>query len=815
MEALWQDLQYSFRTLWKKPSFTIVAIVTLALGIGANAAIFSMVNGMLFRSLSFPKADRLVMVWETNQRRKWDMMYPSYPNFADWRDQNTVFEEMAAYITLGVNFTNGDQPERVFVAAGSPSLFKMLDAKPILGRSVTPDDAKPDAEPTVLLSYGLWQRLNSDPQIVGKTVEVQGIKHTVLGVMPQGFEFPPQFKDGNQLQPKIEMWGPLRVDPNNREGRGNHSIYTIALLKPGVSLEQARAEMTAIAQRLAQEYPGNNKDSSVRLISLPEQVVGDVKPVLLVLIGVVAFVLLIACANVANLLLARATSRQKEIAVRVAMGASRRRIVRQLLTESMLLSLISGGVGLLLAVAGVRLLVALSPDPRMSAVGVNLKVLGLTMLVSVVTGVLFGLAPSVLASQVDPNKTLKESSLSAAGGSRHRLRRLLAISEIALALVLLVGAGMMIRTFMQMQGTQLGFKTDNVMTMRIATTGNQYTESFRSATFFQQLVERLKAIPGTEAVGVTNLLPLSGDFGNSFKIEGGPRPPGEVRQAEYRAINSDYFRAMSIPLQKGRAFTDRDTKDAPGVAIINEAFANRYFPNEDPLGKRLHIDTQVELATYGGKTIPREIVGVVSDLKNTVTQTRPVPEMYVPYLQNPHRTMTVVLLNGSDSASLANTVRHEVRNLDGNLPVFNIKTMAQLRDEAIAQQRFFTLLLSMFAVVALVLAIVGIYGVLAYSVTQRTREIGIRMALGAHPSDVLKMILKQGMWLVSIGLIIGLVAAIVLTRIVYNMVYGAGGADVLTFVGVSLVMILAALSACYISARKATKVDPLKALQFE
>ncbi|HEX7331303.1 MAG TPA: ABC transporter permease [Pyrinomonadaceae bacterium] len=815
MERLWQDLQYSFRTLWKKPSFTIVAIVTLALGIGANAAIFSMVNGMLFRSLPYPKADRLVMVWETNQRRKWDMMYPSYPNFADWRDQNTVFEDMAAYVTLGVNFTNGDQPERVYGAAASASLFKMLDAQPILGRSVTPDDDKPGAEPTILISYGLWQRLNSDPNIVGKTVEVQGVKHTVLGVMPQGFEFPPQFRDQDQLQPKIDMWGPMRADPNNREGRGSHSIYTIALLKPGVSLEQARAEMTSIAGRLAQEYPGNNKDSSVRLIPLNEQVVGDVKPVLLVLLGVVAFVLLIACANVANLLLARATSRQKEIAVRVAMGASRGRIIRQLLTESLLLSIISGGIGLLLAIAGVRLLVALSPDPRMAAVGVNLKILGVTMLVSVITGVLFGLAPSVLASQVDPNKTLKESTLANVGGTRHRLRKLLAVSEIALALVLLVGAGMMIRTFMKMQNTKLGFSTDNVTTMRIATTGAQYAESFRSAAFFQQLVERLKTIPGTQAVGVTNVLPLSGEFGNSFKIEGPPRPQGEIRQAEYRAINSDYFRAMGIPLQKGRVFTERDTKEAPGVVIVNETFANRYFPNEDALGKRLHIDTQVELATYGGKTIPREIVGVVADLKNSITQTRIKPEMYVPYLQNPHRTMTVVMSNSSDQASLASSVRSEVRSLDANLPVFNIKTMAQLRDEQVAQQRFFTLLLSMFAVVALVLAIVGIYGVLAYSVSQRTREIGIRMALGAHPSDVLKMVLKQGMWLVSIGLFIGLAAAIVLTRVVYNMVYGAGGADVVTFVGVSLVMILAALSACYISARKATKVDPLKALQFE
>lgn len=815
MEALWQDIQYSFRTLWKKPSFTIIAVVTLALGIGANAAIFSMVNGMLFRTLPYPNADRLVVVWETNQRRKWDMMYPSYANFADWRDQNTVFEEMAAFITMGANFTNGDQPERVIVAAGSASLFKMLDAKPILGRSVTPDDDKQGADPTVLLSYGLWQRLNSDPQIVGKTIEVQGVKATVLGVMPQGFEFPPQFKDQDHLQPKVEMWAPLRVDPNNRQGRGTHAFYTIAKLKSGVSLEQARAEMASIGERLAQEYPGNNKGSSVRLTPLPEQIVGDFKPVLLVLLGAVAFVLLIACANVANLLLARATSRQKEIAVRVAMGASRRRIVRQLLTESLLLSIISGIVGLLLAVGGVRLLVALSPDPRMSAVGVNLKILGLTMLVSVVTGVLFGLAPSLLASQVDPNKTLKESSLSNSGSTRHRLRRLLAISEIALALVSLVGAGMMIRTFMQMQNGKLGFNTDNVMTMRIATTGNQYTESFRSATFFQQLIERLKAIPGTQAVGVTNLLPLSGDFGNSFKIEGGQRPPGEVREAEYRAISPDYFRAMGIPLQKGRVFTERDTKDAPGVAIVNEVFARRYFPNEDPLGKRLHIDTQVELATYGGKTIPREIVGVVSEVKNTLAQSRSKPEMYVPYLQNPHRSMTVVMLNGSDPASLANTVRNEVRNLDGNLPVFDIKMMAQLRNEAIAQQRFFTLLLSMFAVVALVLAIVGIYGVMAYQVTQRTREIGIRMALGAHPSDIRKMVLKQGMWLVSIGLIIGIVAAFLLTRVVYNMIYGAGGADVITFVGVSMVMVLAAISACYISARKATKVDPLRALQYE
>ncbi len=815
MERLWQDLQYSFRILWKKPSFTIVAIVTLALGIGANAAIFSMVNGMLFRSLPYPKADRLVMVWETNQRRKWDMMYPSYPNFADWRDQNTVFEDMAAYVTMGVNFTNGDQPERVFIAAGSASLFKMLDAKPILGRSVNADDDKPGADATVVLSYGLWQRLNSDPQIVGKTVEVQGMKATVLGVMPQDFEFPPQFKDKDQLQPKIDMWAPLRMDPNNREGRGSHSIYTIALLKPGVSLAQARAEMSGIAQRLEQEYPGNNKGSSVRLTPLTEQVVGDVKPVLLVLLGVVAFVLLIACANVANLLLARATSRQKEIAVRTAMGASRRRIIRQLLTESMFLSIISGIVGFGLAVGGVRLLVALSPDPRMNAVGVNLRVLGVTMIVSLVTGVLFGLAPSFLASQVDPNKTLKESSLANVGGSRHRLRRLLAISEIALALVLLVGAGMMIKTFMQMQNTNLGFNTDNVVTMRIATTGNQYTETFRSATFFQQLIDRLKSVPGTEAVGVTTLLPLSGDFGNSFKVEGGPRPPGEIRQAEYRAISADYFHAMGIPIQKGRVFSDRDTKDAPGVVIVNETFANRYFPGEDAIGKRLHIDTQVELATYGGKTIPREIVGVVSDLKNSVTQSRQIPEMYVPYLQNPHRTMTVVMLNSSDPGTLANTVRQEARNLDANLPIFNIKTMAQLRDEAIAQQRFFTLLLSMFAVVALVLAIVGIYGVLAYSVSQRTREIGIRMALGAHPSDVLKMILRQGMWLVSIGLMIGLIAAIVLMRVVYNKVYGAGGADTLTFIGVSIVMILAALSACYISARKATKVNPLKALQFE
>jgi predicted permease len=817
MESLWQDLKYSFRTLWKKPSFTIVAVVTLALGIGANAAIFSMVNGMLFRSLPYDNADRLVMVWETNQRRNWDMMYPSYPNFADWRDQNKVFEEMAAYVTMGVNFTDGDEPERVVVAGASASLFKMIDAKPLLGRTVTPEDDKPGADPTILLSYGLWQRrFNSDPQIIGKTVSVQGIKQTIIGVMPQGFEFPPQFKDGSSLQPKVDIWGPLRIDPNNREGRGTHSFYTIALLKPGVSLAQAREEMNGIAQRLEQEYPGNNKGSGVRLIPLPEQIVGDIKPVLLVLLGVVAFVLLIACANVANLLLARATGRQKEIAVRVAMGASRRRVVRQLLTESMLLSIISGIAGLLLAIWGVRLLVALSPDPRMSAVGVNMKILGLTLLVSVITGLLFGLAPSLLASQVDPNKTLKESSLNTSGSNRHRLRSLLVVSEIALALVLLVGAGMMITTFMRMQSGNLGFNTDNVLTMQIATTGDQYTEAFRSAAFFQQLIDRLKTIPGTDAVGVTNVLPLSGtEFDNSFKIEGGPRPPGEVRQAEYRAISADYFRAMGIALKTGRVFTERDTKDAPGVAIINEALARRYFPNEDPLGKRLYIDTQVELATYGGKVIPREIVGVVAEVKNNMTQRRSKPEMYVPYLQNPHRSMTVVMRTSSDPANLANTVRGEVRNLDESLPVFNIKTMQQLRDEAVAQQRFFTLLLSMFAVVALVLAIVGIYGVMAYSVTQRTREIGIRMALGAHPSDILKMILKQGMWLVSIGLVVGFVAAFLLTRVVYNLLYGAGGADIITFVGVSLVMVLAALGACYISARKATKVDPLTALQYE
>jgi len=817
MDALLQDLRYGVQTLLKNPGFTVVAVLALALGIGANTAIFSVLSSILLRPLPYQNPDQLVMVWEVNVKRGGNTVTASYPNFADWRDQNKAFDGMAAYVTVGANITEGADPEPLTGAAASANVFDLLGVKPALGRTFLPEDAVPGpGETVVVLSHGLWQRrFGADPNIIGRVVRMNGSSPTVVGVMPPDFQFPPQFRRGNSLQPKVDVWAPLRMPANVTEGRGSHAFNVIGRLKPGVTLGQAQADLDNVAMRLEQEYPNSNKDGRTKLIGLHQQVVGDIRPILLILFGAVFFVLLIACANVANLLLARSSARRKEIAVRAALGASRMRIVRQLITESVLLSGLGGALGLLLAYAGVKLLVTLSSDPRLANVGIYGWPLAFTLLVSLLTGLIFGLAPALQASKPDLNETLKESSRGASTGiSRNRLRSVLVVAEVSLALVLLLGAGLMLRGFMRLQDINPGFNTENVLTMGVSITGQQYAESHRVSAFYQELIERVKALPGAEAVGAVNVLPLSGgSFSNSFNIDGRPKAPGEIRVADYRAASPDYFRVMDIPLIKGRAFSDRDGKDAPGVAVINDTLARRYFPNEDPLGKRVFVDTGVEMAVYG-KAIPREIIGVVGDVRHASLDAQPKPEIYVPFLQNP-QGMTLVVRTKSEPGQMSASVRNAVAALDKDQLVYRVKTMDQLRADSLAQWHFFMLLLGVFAVAALILAIVGVYGVISYSVSQRRHELGIRLALGAGASDILRLVIRQGMVLVLLGIGIGLVAAIALNRVIFSVLAGIPTTDPVTYAAVSLLLIAVAMVACFLPAHRATKIDPITTLREE
>ena len=812
MGNLWQDVRYGFRMLLKSPGFTLVTVLALALGIGANSAIFSVVNAVLIRPLPFKNSERLVFMGEWSQQVP--EMSVSYPNFLDWRDQNQVFEQLAAFRSQGFSLTGAGEPEQLSGREVSASFFTALGVSPALGRNFAPDDNRPGGNRTTIISHGLWQRrFGGDPHIVGQQLTLNNESYMVIGVLPATFEW----------QAPVDLFVPIGLRADQLMERGSHpGMYVIGLLKPGVTVEQARTEMKSIAARLAQQYPKENEGHSIVLDGLQERAVEDIRPALLVLLAAVAFVLLIACANVANLLLARAATRSKEIAIRTALGAGRLRIIRQLLTESVMLALMGGTLGLLFAMWGIDALLAAIPDdvPRLLVLGIRLDtgVLVFTLIVSVLTGLIFGLAPALQASKANLNESLKEGGRSgASGASRHRVRNMLVISEVALSLLLLIGAGLLIKSFLRLSQADVGFDPQNVLTMRITLPAARYKESAQVANFWQELLQRTRTLPGVKAAGLTRGLPMSGGIESSFTIEG--RPATSVKDtavAVSLSVSPDYFRAMDIPLLRGRYISEQDTADAPGVVVIDEMLATRFFPNDEPLGKRL------KMGTSDSKSPWMQIIGVVKHVKHYGPDEEGRVEVYMPYVQVPAewraaatRSMVLAVRTTADPTSLTSAIRNEVLQIDKDQPVSQINTMERIVADAVAPQKFATWLLSLFAAVALILAAVGIYGVMAYSVTQRTHEIGIRMALGAARKDVLKMVVNQGMKLALIGVGIGLIGAFAVTRLMSSLLYGVSATDPLTYGGVAVLLAGVALLACLIPARKATKVDPMVALRYE
>ena len=804
MQTLMQDLRYGSRMLWKNPGFTIIAVLALALGIGANTAIFSVVNAVLLRPLSYPDSARIIWIEANNTAKGITESNVSPPDFADWSAQNHVFEQMAAFASGGAILSRGDEPERVRTTAASASFFTLFKTQPVIGRAFSEQEDRAGGEPVVVLSYGLWQRrFGADPNLICSKLTLSGKSTTVIGIMPPGFDFPTQ----------TEVWVPLALDAST-ERRDNRYLQAIARLKTGVTVEQAQAEINVISNRLGQEYAETNSGWGVSLSTVHERMVGEVRPSLLLLLGAVTFVLLIACANVANLLLARAAARQKEIAIRTALGAGRLRVIRQLLTESVLLSALGGALGLLLSVWLTDLLIAISPanTPRFDEIKLDARVLVFTLAVTVLTGLIFGLAPALQASQPDLNEALKEGGRgSSEGYRRNRLRGLLMVSEIALSFLLLAGAGLLIKSFLRLRDVNPGFNPEHVLTMRLAPLSTKYPKGQQKVEFFRQVLERIRTLPGVESAGAVLSLPLGGDtfnVGRSFIREGRPMTPEESANASYLVATPDYFRVMQIPLITGRAFSEQDSEESPKVVIINETMARRFWSSENPIGKRMTI--------WRDEKFPREIVGVVGDTKPSTLGGEPAPQMYVPHAQDAGwGAMTLVIRTATEPTTLIGTVRQEILSFDKSQPVYNIKTMNDVVSTSLAASRISMLLISVFAGVALLLAMLGIYGITAYYVTQRTHEIGIRMALGAQTGDVLRLVIKQGMLLALIGLGIGLVAAFALTRVMASLLYGVSATDPVTFSVVSALLIVVALIACLVPARKATKVDPMVALRYE
>jgi putative ABC transport system permease protein len=804
MNTLLQDIRYGIRVMLKSRGFTVAAVLALALGIGANTAIFSVVNGVLLRPLPYPDPERIITVWQNLETRGGPKLeYTSPADFKDWKEQSEAFEHMAAFAGWGPTLTGQAEPEQLRGAAVSYDMFSVLGIEPALGRSFNEEEDRAGAEPVVILSNGLWRRrFGADPSLVGKTISLSGDSYTVIGITPPGFKFP--------INNRAEIWRPLSPMLRSSCQRGCVVLRVMARLKPGVSLERARSEMGAIASRIEQENPSTNKDVGVSLVPLHEYVVGDMRAAVYVLFGAVSLVLLIACANVANLILARAASRSKEIAIRTALGARRGRIVQQLLTESLLLAIIGGALGLLLAFWMVDILVTFSPEgtPRTDEISIDGRVLAFSFGTALLTGLVFGLVPALQASKPDLNTSLKEGGKGTQAGSQgRRARSILVVSEIALALMLLIGAGLLMKSFALLQGVDPGFNPKNVLTVDIGLPKANYLEPQKIVAFYAELLDRVKTLPGVQSVGAISNLPLAGGGTDvSFAIEGRPQPePGQAPVAWYDSVTSDYFRTMGMRLLKGREFTERDNENAPKVVVISETMADRYFPGEDPLGKRLQF----------GQSEFCEIVGVMADVKQFGLETDARPSMWYSASQIPERAMYVVARTSGDSLSLATAVRNEVWSIDKNLAVANIAPMERIVSESIALPRFILLLVGFFAVVALLLATVGIYGVMSYSVTQRSQEIGIRMALGAQPSDVLKMVVGQAMMLIAIGVAIGLAGAFAVTRLMASLLYGVSATDPATFAIIALILAGVALGAGFVPARRATKVDPMIALRYE
>src|SRR5262245_21032170 len=810
METLWQDLRHGARSLFKQPTFTIVAVITLALGVGANTAIFSVVHAVLLQSLPYPDADRLVMVWETRRTNPSGQNVINMGNFFDWKEQNRVFEHMSAFGDTSVNLTSGGEPEEIPMQVATTGLFNILGVKPILGRSFATDEGKPGQPGVIVISFGLWQRrFGGDPQIIGRKLILSGNEATVIGVMPAGFNW--GANAGSLTTEMAKIWSPWQIDEQNRPRRGR-GYMAVARIKPGVSLAQAQAEMSAIHSRIEQQYPEFNAGWGVNLVPLRTQFAGKIRLALLVLLGAVGMVLLIACANVANLLLARAAGRRREVAVRAALGANRGRIIRQLLTESLLLAGLGGLAGLTLAWWGTDLLVSLAPPDllNLSQVKINAAVLGFTLGITLATGVVFGLAPAFEATRLNLTESLKEGGKSAGGMRAQRLRNSLVVLEVAIALVLLLGAGLLIRSFARLQGVDPGFNAQNVLTMSVGLPRSKYDNDQKRVNFFRQAVAQMQALPGVESAGAVNALPFASfHSGTSVDIEGRPLlPVVQKLKTGVMVTDANYFRSMQIPLKRGRLFTDQEAAEMRHVVVINETFARQHFPNEDPLGKRVTIYMKDD-------NQPCEIIGVVGDSKHMGLDAEVKPMSYWPHPEQAYPGMTIVIRTRGDAAAITPAARNVIRALDPDQPIADVRTMESLIGTSVARARFSALLLTIFAVVALLLASVGIYGVMAYSVAQRTHEIGLRMALGARRRDVLKLVVRRGMNLALCGVAIGVAASFALTRLMETLLFNVSATDPLTFAAIPLLLIFVAALACLIPARRASKVDPMVALRYE
>ena len=805
MTTLWQHLRYAARVLLKTPSFSVVAVLALALGIGINSAIFSVVNALLIRPLPYGESERLVKINNFEGRSNSDSAV-SPPGFVDYRDQSHSFESVSAtYLgNTALNFSEDGEPERLTGGRVSANVFTTLAVQPMLGRVFVAEEDQPGKNRVVVLSHSLWnRRFGGDRDLVGKDITLNGQSFTVIGVMPAGF----QWKSD-------DLWRPLALAPESfaPDQRGSEYLSVIARLKRESTIEQAQAEMDTIANNIRLNNPsfyGGDPGWGVRVTSLHDEVVGGIKPTLLILLGAVGLVLLIACANVANLLLARAAARQKEIAIRTALGASRFQLIRQLLTESMLLSLVSGCLGLLLAVWGVDVLVAAGGNsiPRAQEIGIDARVLGFTFMVSLLTALLFGVVPAIQASKADLQLALKEGGRGSTA-NRQRLRAVLVVADVALSLVLLIGAGLLIKSFGRLQDVSPGFQAQGLLTMQVSLPAFKYREANQIRAFYEATLEGIKAIPGVQAAGAVSDLPLSGSVhSGSFNIEGRPAAPGDELHADIRSATPEYFQTMQIPLLKGRFFTEQDTREGRPVAIIDETLAQHYFPNEDPLGKRVEFQQ--------GKPIWREIVGVVGRVKHKALDVEFKDKLYSPHAQVSYSTMFLVVRTVNDPMSLVSAVRGSIKAVDKDQPVHKVTAMEQLLADSLGQRRLSVMLFGLFAAVAMVLAAVGLYGVISYSVTQRTNEIGIRMALGAERRDIFKMVIGQGLTLTLAGVGLGLGGAFALTRVMSSLLFGVTPTDPLTFAVVPLLLAAAALVACVVPARRATRVDPMVALRCE
>jgi putative ABC transport system permease protein len=812
MQNFLRDLRYSIRMLLKSPSFTAVAVLSIALGIGANTSVFSVVNAVLLKSLPFKEPETLMLVWgETRaEARLQDRNQVSATDVADLRNQNTVFEDVATFTGWNPIISGDGAPERVPAIQVGDGFFKVMKGTPMLGRVFTAEEQEEGKDFVIVLGYGLWQRrFGSDPSIVGKKIFLNSRPYTVVGVMGPDFHALPStlvLPEGQFYRPVAEVY-----DDTERDAR---HLRAIARLKPGVTIAQAQAEMNILAARLEQQHPTTNKGQGIHLASITDDTVGNLSRALWMIFGGVGFVLLVACANVANLLLARSTARQKEITIRSAIGAARSQLIKQFLTESLLLAFLGGGLGLLIAIWGTSTIEKIGSkiNPMFNGFRIDFRVLAFTFGVTLITGLIFGIAPALQMSRPNLNESLKEGGRGAGGGARgNRLRGALVITEIAMTLVLLVAAGLLIRTLVRLGHVDKGFNSQNVLTMNIGLPSLKYPKPDNYIAFYKQATERISAIPGVKAAGITSVLPLSDNFdGRGLAVEDYPKPDGEEISVDLYVVTPGYLRAMEIPLRQGRAITEQDTVASEKIALINKTMADQLWANQNPIGRRIKFP--------GSEKNPqpwRTIVGVVNDVSQYALDQKPPMQIYLPHEQFPTSFNSIVIKTANDPESVTAAVRNAILSVDKDQAVYNVATLSELQANSILLRTFFMLLLIVFASLALILAVVGIYGVTSYSVTQRTQEIGIRMALGAGATDVLKLILRSGLTLTIAGVLIGLIGAFALTRLLAMLLYGVQPTDVVTFAAVSVTLMAAALAACYVPARRATKVDPLVALRYE